>query len=95
MVHLSPKTSVGWKSWGPPGVQALVPVAIQSDFLMPFKEAHWASGGVSAAAFQFTHMEPIACHFAGERLPAWQGGGLKIVGRSSSASAVAVSFHLL
>ena len=55
------------------GVHAPVPIAVQWDFLRPFKEAHSASGSISGAAFPIAHMEPIACHLAGEHLPAWQG----------------------
>lgn len=79
----------------PLGVHALVPVAIPLDFHMPFKETHSAPGSGSAAAFQFTHMKPVACHLAGEHWPAWQRGGLKIAGCSSIGFAGAARFHLL
>lgn len=73
LVRVSPKNS-GMEPHPPPEVLALGPAAIRLDFLLPFKEAAGASGGVSAAAFQIAHMEPIACR-SGEHLPAWQGGG--------------------
>lgn len=62
------------------GVRSPVPLAIRHDFLRPFKETHSASGSVSGAAFPIAHMEPIACHSAGEHLPARLRGEVKIAG---------------